>query len=586
VLCRLVDCPSLKRSIDAVFSEYLPKGSHPWVYLSLTLPGPALDVNVHPTKREVHFLHEDAIIQAVTDGISKQLLGSNSSRSFFTQTLLSQPSSSRGLRNAQAPAKSLGMTQDSVVERPAEEEEEEDEDEEDATQARRPTSISASAAPARRSSSSSSAVPSSMPPPSRSRASSSQGYPYKTVRTDASLQSIDRFVQRSSALQDELQGSTQAYDPVIQGTGPPRAKRVRPTEDIEELIRTAVPFGASDADPCCDMDGEFDGPEIDVDVACDEAGTVEGGGLRSAPTRRGVAAPVEQRTRTALREDAPPTQLQSVRELRAEVEDAIDRDLIRMVRKHKFVGVVDGELSLVQHDTKLLLVNHVALGRELFYQQALRLFGGMHSFELRPAPLVRDLLSMSLEREQGVAEEEREKITASVETLLLGKSSMLKEYFGVQLLRDDVRGGAVLLSLPRLVDGHTPQLAHLPEFITSLAYDVTWGDEKLCFQTVAVVLAELYSRVPLIPRFAEEPFEAPDPSSPSEAVHASTKVLRGEADALALHRRERGSAFWVVEHTLWPAFRLALTPTKALNVGHTVVQVACTEKLYRVFERC
>lgn len=44
-----------------------------------------MDVNVHPTKHEVHFLHEDSVIESVQKHIDGKLLGFNSSRTFFTQ---------------------------------------------------------------------------------------------------------------------------------------------------------------------------------------------------------------------------------------------------------------------------------------------------------------------------------------------------------------------------------------------------------------------------------------------------------------------------------------------------------------------
>ncbi|XP_023013533.2 DNA mismatch repair ATPase Mlh1 isoform X1 [Leptinotarsa decemlineata] len=85
---RLVDCQSLKKCIDRVYTTYLPKNTHPFVYLSLELEPSNIDVNVHPTKHEVHFLNEEQIVECITSALETKLLGSNNSRSFFTQAKL------------------------------------------------------------------------------------------------------------------------------------------------------------------------------------------------------------------------------------------------------------------------------------------------------------------------------------------------------------------------------------------------------------------------------------------------------------------------------------------------------------------
>ena len=58
------------------------------MYLCLSIAPENLDVNVHPTKHEVFFLHQDAVIERVQAKLEEKLLNSNSSRTFYTQKLL------------------------------------------------------------------------------------------------------------------------------------------------------------------------------------------------------------------------------------------------------------------------------------------------------------------------------------------------------------------------------------------------------------------------------------------------------------------------------------------------------------------
>ncbi|KAG1792786.1 histidine kinase-like ATPase [Suillus plorans] len=85
---RLVESHRIKRSIESTYSGILPKGSSPFVYLSINLDPRSVDVNVHPTKREVHFLNEEAIIERISDAIQQRLAGQSQSRVFEYQTLL------------------------------------------------------------------------------------------------------------------------------------------------------------------------------------------------------------------------------------------------------------------------------------------------------------------------------------------------------------------------------------------------------------------------------------------------------------------------------------------------------------------
>lgn len=86
---RSVDSSAIKKAIEQTYSVFLPKGGKPFIYLSLDIDPARVDVNVHPTKREVNFLNEDEIIELVCEEIRIRLGKVDTSRTFMTQSLLS-----------------------------------------------------------------------------------------------------------------------------------------------------------------------------------------------------------------------------------------------------------------------------------------------------------------------------------------------------------------------------------------------------------------------------------------------------------------------------------------------------------------
>ncbi|XP_063389365.1 DNA mismatch repair protein Mlh1 [Cydia fagiglandana] len=85
---RLVDSQSIRKAVDSVYSTYLPKNSHAFVYLSIELDPKNVDVNVHPTKHEVQFLYEEQIIEKLKACVESKLLSCNSTRVLYTQARL------------------------------------------------------------------------------------------------------------------------------------------------------------------------------------------------------------------------------------------------------------------------------------------------------------------------------------------------------------------------------------------------------------------------------------------------------------------------------------------------------------------
>ncbi|XP_069696943.1 DNA mismatch repair protein Mlh1-like [Periplaneta americana] len=63
---------ALKKSFEQM---YVPQERQPFIYMSLELDPRNVDVNVHPAKHEVHFLHEDSVIDKVRSAVESKLLG-------------------------------------------------------------------------------------------------------------------------------------------------------------------------------------------------------------------------------------------------------------------------------------------------------------------------------------------------------------------------------------------------------------------------------------------------------------------------------------------------------------------------------
>lgn len=117
-----MESSAIRRAVENVYAPVLPANTHPFVYLSIELPPPHVDVNVHPTKREVRaaavprhwtthmsissptltspepklslsmnvqvqFLHEDRLLGALATAVAQRLAGANASRTFYGKGL-------------------------------------------------------------------------------------------------------------------------------------------------------------------------------------------------------------------------------------------------------------------------------------------------------------------------------------------------------------------------------------------------------------------------------------------------------------------------------------------------------------------
>ncbi|KAL7963237.1 DNA mismatch repair protein MutL [Trichoderma compactum] len=85
---RCVESSTMKKALEQIYTGFLPKGGRPFIYLSLEIDPARVDVNVHPTKREVYFLNEEQVIQAICKGVESELSAVDASRKFSTKVLV------------------------------------------------------------------------------------------------------------------------------------------------------------------------------------------------------------------------------------------------------------------------------------------------------------------------------------------------------------------------------------------------------------------------------------------------------------------------------------------------------------------
>ncbi|XP_072247451.1 DNA mismatch repair protein Mlh1 [Leuresthes tenuis] len=473
---RLVESTALKKAVETVYAAYLPKNTHPFLYLSLEIAPQNVDVNVHPTKHEVHFLHEDSVIESVQKHIESKLLGSNSSRTYFTQTLLPGLSASGG------------------------------------------TEVKASSATAE---------------------STERVYAHQMVRTDCRAQKLDAFLQPREK-------------------PPPDPEQAGPSSDMT-AAKTAPPDGT-------EMDDEDDADMLEV-LAAQEAQVLKGekgcsdsnqDALRKRPRKEQKQEEKEDEDLTAA---ATPKRraikLTSIKELRAEISENTHKGLQEMLQNHSFVGCVNPQWTLIQHHTKLYLLNTTKLSQELFYQILIYDFGNFGVLRLStPAPLY-DLAMLALDSEEsGWTEEDgpKEGLAQYIVDFLKRKAGMLEDYFSLEI---DQEGN--LTGLPLLLDKYTPVMEGLPMFILRLATEVNWDNEKDCFRDFSKECSTFYS---IRKQFILE-------AEPGE-----------EQDA------EGNSWRWKVEHIIFKAFRTLFSPPKNFSEDGSVLQIANLPDLYKVFERC
>ncbi|VDK65264.1 unnamed protein product [Onchocerca ochengi] len=135
--------------------------------------------------------------------------------------------------------------------------------------------------------------------------------------------------------------------------------------------------------------------------------------------------------------------------------------------------------------------------------------------------------------------------------IIIENREMLDDYFCLSITEN-----GNLNSIPSLVDGFIPQLESLPQLILTLANDIIWDDEQICFEQICQALSKFFC--------------------------LKKEFCSGEAiSGLCNEKLSWKNAY---QDILFPALKMNFLPPQKLI--SSLRRIADLHDLYKVFERC
>ena len=562
---RLVDCRRIRKAIELVYSSYLPRKTHPFAYISLKIPPHIVDVNVctslvsisksqththththkpqvHPTKRDVHFLYEDEIVGAIETCVREKLTGTNSSRTFMTQTILVKSGVEMKLKRHDSEISTMS-TISTTSSLGADEEEHEEEGRSSSINSSSSTSSTTTVTTNNNTSSTSNNMCSALKTTttkSTSKKKLTRDYedeekerrkkrrkksidPRKFIRTDAKARTMDRYV--TTSLRSFAKSST--------SSSPPSSKVVVDADDDEDddMMDTETTKKSTPPPPS------------------------------STTTSTTTTTTTKKRKKRQHRE----IRLRSVLTLQEEIKKRSHRQLTTLIRNSVFVCAIDRTMCVFQHGLKLYVVQTLPLLECMFYQMTVQRFSNFERIPIEPPLKIKDCIRLALDlpeakdvvewqKQEGSTKDE---VSESGAELLAEKAAMLQEYFSIE-----INEHAELCAIPEIVPGHVPCPQGVLQFLLELITEVDFENERPCFADLATCFARYYSVLP--------------------SDNGNIKSASSE------YKTNPGDTPWgkLLEQVLFPFIQSDLYPPREFSNEGVFVEVACLERLYKIFERC
>ncbi|XP_024945642.1 DNA mismatch repair protein Mlh1 isoform X2 [Cephus cinctus] len=602
---RLVDSTPIRKMLEDLYSIYLPKKTHPWCYVSLEINSSNIDVNVHPTKHEVRFLHEDSVLEKMKIALDEKLASNSAARTFYLQARLPKVDITKETLKEVLPEYDKNRL-DKTKKIHAREMIRTDSSEQkldkfnftihaginhtnsDTAKESGNVDINASLCVETNTTETDRTVSniSDISNPINNKdiveftnlnESSTRTHPTDDDLTDVSQNPIEESQGQWSAILNNA-STSESTSKLSDGRDCAVASDLSDQEK-ENSKETKTNYSYFDMtkddnsvnqdttmDDCCDPVAkkalekvyQYLGNPHTQSSSSQKSGAEankekeqEKDVLCTIPEKCSSSKIIETKSTPEFKSYSVnnfmrEVKLMSVLTLRKEVEDNYHEGLREILSNLIFVGCVNEKFALIQSGVNLYICDTQKLAEELFYEIMIYDFANYGVIRFSDPLSLYDLAMLGLETEEAGWTEEvgkKEDLSTSAKELLLEKADMLKEYFSIVI---DKKG--YLKSLPILLEKYFPYEAELPLYILRLATEVDWTTEQPCFQGICRETAKLFGCV-----------------SPNDETHDWKHVT---------------------EHILYPAIKESLLPPKHFAHDSTILQIASLPDMYKVFERC
>ncbi|CAH8501211.1 unnamed protein product [Schistosoma intercalatum] len=628
---RLVSCTPIKRIVECAYSSVISRGlsSNPtdqhqailttkksfkvstssnimyksstfnslYVYLNIQLPAHTLDVNVHPTKAEVNFLHEDEIVNGLQDAIEQALLSSAQIQTFIRNCLptpitFKNPKDLNIHNDQSINNNSKDLHSSQVIYRPNEK----------VRIDLREQQLERFLSPQSNymNNNDNNMVCSKL----KSLHNNSLKKSIREMSPDIEVDSDEADeILKSNLLQENGSLNYDEFDWNKATTEESHLFHDQKEKDSDEneVTSTARNHLKSYTNNNATIDNNdttvslTSRPIIKTDTSLSSQNTTTTNGLLSKSNTLLTYSNNDMIESVSSKPRHRTVYLMSILALKRNLECDLDQSIKTTLRSCKFIGFIDETRCLAQHHTELLLIRLKPLSRALFYQLLLTNFGNHGEIILRePAPLA-DLLSIGHEylrkSSRYLSNISSDEFIKKATTTLVQHASMLWDYFSIKITTDS-NGNQVLTGIPLIIANYIPELNQLPIYVTKLATQVSWSVESVCFENICCITANFYavSSSSLFDDCSSLPI------SSSESIIDDKSDKENTVSSSSLSPRE-----WMIQHILWPILCSSLLPSrrypnfdldhnendiKSFSLQSCFIRLTSLTELYKVFERC